>query len=153
MADDLPVRAFKSKSAWAAWLARSHATSTGLWVKLAKKASGIATVSFPEALEVALCYGWIDGQRNRFDDDYYLQRFTPRRRRSNWSRINRDKATALIKSGDMKPAGLQEVVAAKADGRWAAAYEGQRNATVPDDLQGRSTRTSGRASSSQRSAA
>jgi uncharacterized protein YdeI (YjbR/CyaY-like superfamily) len=131
---DLPVRAFKSKKAWAAWLEKSHESSAGVWLKIAKKDSGVPTVTYPEALEIALCYGWIDGQRNKFDDVYFLQRFTPRRSRSKWSRINRDKATALIEAGAMRPAGLREIEAAKADGRWAAAYEGQRTAEVPDDL-------------------
>ena len=131
---ELPVKPFKSKKAWAAWLERHHDSSSGVWLKIAKKGSGIASVTHPEALEVALCYGWIDGQRDKLDDVYFLQRFTPRRPRSKWSRINRDKAIALIESREMKPAGLREVEAAKADGRWAAAYAGQRTIEVPDDL-------------------
>ena len=131
---DLQTRSFKSKKAWEAWLEKNHASSPGLWLKIAKKDSGVRTVTHPEALESALCFGWIDGQRNKLDDVYFVQRFTPRRRRSNWSRINRDKATALIKAGEMRPAGLKEVEAAKADGRWARAYEGQRTIEVPDDL-------------------
>jgi uncharacterized protein YdeI (YjbR/CyaY-like superfamily) len=127
--------AFADPGEWEAWLANHHATSKGLWLKLAKKNSGISTVSHDGALEVALCYGWIDGQANPFDDAYWLQRFTPRTRRSRWSKINREKAGELIKSGKMKPAGLEEVKRAKADGRWEAAYEGQRVATVPPDLQ------------------
>lgn len=127
--------AFADPGAWEAWLAEYHASSKGLWLKIAKKNSGISTVSHDSALEVALCYGWIDGQANPFDDDYWLQRFTPRTRRSRWSKINREKAAELIKRGKMKPAGLDEVKRAKADGRWEAAYEGQRVATVPPDLQ------------------
>jgi uncharacterized protein YdeI (YjbR/CyaY-like superfamily) len=135
LGDELPVVAFPSRDAFRAWLEEHHSDSTGLWLKIAKKASGIITVSYPEALEVALCYGWIDGQKGRFDDSYFVQRFTPRRPRSKWSKINRAKATKLIESGEMKPAGLREVERAKADGRWAAAYESPSNATVPQDLQ------------------
>jgi uncharacterized protein YdeI (YjbR/CyaY-like superfamily) len=131
---DLETRSFKSKKAWEAWLEKNHASSPGLWLKIAKKDTGVTTVTHPEALESALCFGWIDGQRNKLDDVYFLQRFTPRRPRSNWSRINRDKAETLIKTGEMRPAGLREVEAAKADGRWARAYEGQRTIEVPDDL-------------------
>lgn len=126
---------FSSAEEWEAWLEEHHASSDGLWLKIAKKGSGIATVSFTEALDVALCYGWIDGQKGRFDDDYWLQRFTPRRSRSKWSRVNREKVTKLIEAGEMKPAGLREVERAKADGRWDAAYEPQSKATVPEDLQ------------------
>ena len=132
---DLPIVAFASREEWRAWLAAEHTMSSGVWLKLAKAGSGIASVSYPEALEVALCHGWIDGQKRGFDDEFWLQRFTPRKPRSRWSRINRDKATALIERGEMEPAGLREVRAAKADGRWDAAYAGQRTATVPDDLQ------------------
>jgi uncharacterized protein YdeI (YjbR/CyaY-like superfamily) len=131
---DQPVISFESGDAWEAWLAEHHATSPGLWLKLAKKGSGIATVSYSEALDVALCHGWIDGQKDKFDGDYWLQRFTPRRPRSKWSRINRDRVAALLARGAMKPAGLREVERAKADGRWEAAYDGQRAAAVPDDL-------------------
>jgi uncharacterized protein YdeI (YjbR/CyaY-like superfamily) len=104
-------------------------------MKIAKKASGIASVVYPEVLDIAICFGWIDGRRNGLDDQYFLQRFTPRRARSRWSQINRDKADALIKAGRMRPAGLAEVERAKADGRWAAAYSGQRAMPVPEDLQ------------------
>lgn len=131
---DQPLLAFASREAWAEWLAANHATSSGLWLKFAKKGSGIDSVSYQEALDVALCYGWIDGQKDKFDDRYFLQRFTPRRPRSKWSKINCDKATRLIAQGEMQPAGLREVEKATADGRWAAAYDGQRAATVPDDL-------------------
>ena len=131
---DLPILPFATRGAWEAWLDEHHAASEGLWLKIAKKGSGIETVSYPEALEVALCYGWIDGQKASFDDRYWLQRFTPRRSRSKWSRVNRQKATELIERGAMKPAGLREVERAKADGRWDAAYDAQSTATVPDDL-------------------
>lgn len=131
---DLPIIAFASPGAWEAWLEEHHASSSGLWLKIAKKASGIETVSYAEALDAALCHGWIDGQVNKFDEDYYLQRFTPRRPRSKWSQVNREKVTKLIERGRMKPAGLREIERAKADGRWDAAYEPQSKATVPDDL-------------------
>ena len=130
----LPVIAFRSQAAWAAWLARSHGTSTGVWLKLARKASGIVSVSHDEAVEAALCYGWIDGQADKFDAEHWLQRFTPRRAKSKWSKINCARATALIKTGRMKPAGLREVERAKADGRWAAAYDAPSAATIPEDL-------------------
>lgn len=132
---DLPVIAFASKDAWESWLEEQHTTSNGLWLKIAKKGKGIDTVSYADALDVALCYGWIDGQKDKLDDDYWLQRFTPRKPRSKWSKVNCGKATELIEKGRMRPAGLREVEQAKADGRWAAAYEAQSTATVPDDLQ------------------
>jgi uncharacterized protein YdeI (YjbR/CyaY-like superfamily) len=131
---DLPIVPFSSRDAWEAWLEGQHTASEGLWLKIAKKRSGIETVSYDEAVEVALCYGWIDGQVRRFDEDYYLQRFTPRRPRSRWSKVNRKKATELIKRGKMEAAGLREVERAKADGRWEAAYDAPSTATVPDDL-------------------
>jgi uncharacterized protein YdeI (YjbR/CyaY-like superfamily) len=126
--------AFASAAAFEAWLAERHATSDGLWIKFAKKGSGIPTVVYAEAVEASLRYGWIDGQVKRLDDDHYVQRFTPRRARSRWSKINRAKAEALIASGAMEPAGLAEVERAKADGRWDAAYDAPSTATVPDDL-------------------
>jgi uncharacterized protein YdeI (YjbR/CyaY-like superfamily) len=132
---ELPVVSFVSQEAWRTWLDEHHSGSPGVWLKIAKKGSGIATVSYAEALEVALCYGWIDGQKGKFDERYFVQRFTPRRPRSKWSKINCAKAAELIEKGEMRPAGLREVERAKADGRWAAAYESQSNATVPDDLQ------------------
>jgi uncharacterized protein YdeI (YjbR/CyaY-like superfamily) len=125
---------FASPEAWEAWLDENHAVSDGLWLKIAKKGSGIETVSFAEALDVALCYGWIDSQADSFDERYWLQRFTPRRPRSKWSKRNRAKVTKLIEEGRMKPAGLREVERAKADGRWEAAYEPQSTATVPEDF-------------------
>ena len=132
--DDLPVIAFATQDDWAEWLDSHHGDVAGVWLKIAKAKTGIATVTYAEALEVALCYGWIDGQRNKLDDAWFLQRFTPRRARSPWSKINTEKATALIKAGRMKPAGLREVERAKADGRWDAAYAGQREMEVPADL-------------------
>lgn len=135
MADDLPVLAFASAAEFEAWLAAEHATAAGVWLKIAKKGAGIATVTHAEALDVALCFGWIDGQRRAYDATWFLQRFGPRRPRSSWSKINTEKAAALIAAGRMRPAGLAQVEAARADGRWDDAYHGQRTATVPPDLQ------------------
>jgi uncharacterized protein YdeI (YjbR/CyaY-like superfamily) len=118
--NELPVKPFRSQKAWESWLEKNHERAPGIWLKLAKKASGIPSVTYDEAVEVALCYGWIDGQAKGLDKDWHLQRFTPRRRKSNWSQINIAKAEALIASGRMQPAGLREVEAAKADGRWGA---------------------------------
>ncbi len=123
MADDLPIKVFASQETWKRWLDRNHARAPGIWLKFAKKASRKRTVTYPEAVEVALCYGWIDGQTRGLDEDYHLQRFTPRRARSKWSKINREKATRLIELGRMRPAGLAEIERAKADGRWDAAYD------------------------------
>jgi uncharacterized protein YdeI (YjbR/CyaY-like superfamily) len=132
--DDLPVLAFGSLQSWRDWLAEHHQTSSGLWLKIAKKGAGTPTVSYAEAIDGALCYGWIDGQKGKLDDEYWLQRFTPRKPRSRWSKINREKTERLIAEGRMQPAGLSEVEAARADGRWDAAYEGQATAAVPPDL-------------------
>jgi len=132
---ELPTLPFESKKKFAEWLAKAHDTSAGLWLKIAKKATGIPTVTYAEALDVALCYGWIDGQKGSFDDQYFLQKFTPRRPKSIWSKINVGKVERLIASGEMKPAGLKAVEAAKQDGRWDAAYASQKNITVPEDFQ------------------
>ena len=121
-APELPILTFKTRTAWRKWLHKNHSTADGVWLQYAKKDSGLQTIAYVEAVEVALCYGWIDGLTKRVDDDYYKQRFTPRRKRSNWSKTNVERALALIESGDMQPAGLAEVERAKADGRWAAAY-------------------------------
>jgi len=129
------VLAFASRQAWEAWLAGQHGTSPGVRIKFAKKASGIPSLRYPEALEVALCYGWIDGQVSALDEDHYLQRFTPRTPRSRWSQVNRAKALELIQRGAMAPAGLREVERAQADGRWDAAYAPPSTAAVPPDLQ------------------
>ena len=131
----LPVIHFASREAWEAWLDVNHATTPGLWLKFAKKGSGVPSVVYPEAVEAALCYGWIDGQAASFDDTYSLQRFTPRTRRSKWSKINTERALRLIEAGRMQPAGLAAIQQAQADGRWEQAYDSPRNATVPDDLQ------------------
>src|SRR5215475_4869644 len=134
-ANELPVRAFASASEWHAWLEDEHARSAGVWLQIAKGSSpATPTVTYAEALESALCFGWIDGQKRGLDDDFWLQRFTPRKPGSKWSRINTVKADALIAAGRMRPAGLVEVERAKADGRWERAYAGQAGASVPDDL-------------------
>jgi uncharacterized protein YdeI (YjbR/CyaY-like superfamily) len=132
---ELPLLEFSDRSAWDAWLHEHHAVSRGIWMKFAKKSSPRQTVSHAEALEAALCFGWIDGQVGKVDGDYFRQRFTPRTARSKWSQINRESATALIERGSMQPAGLAEVDKAKQDGRWEAAYEPQAAATVPPDFQ------------------
>jgi uncharacterized protein YdeI (YjbR/CyaY-like superfamily) len=132
---DLPILQFDDQPSWREWLVRNDTDSDGVWLKLAKKGSGVTTVTYGEALEEALCHGWIDGQVSRHDESFYLQRFTPRRPRSKWSANNRDKVERLTAEGRMRPAGLKAVEAAKADGRWDAAYPAQSEATVPDDLQ------------------
>jgi uncharacterized protein YdeI (YjbR/CyaY-like superfamily) len=131
---DEEALAFDSPAAWEAWLAEHHESSDGIWIKFAKKASGIASVTYKEVLPIALAHGWIDGQVKRIDEDWYRQRWTPRRARSVWSKINRAAAEAMIERGEMKPAGLREVERAKADGRWERAYDSPKTAEVPDDL-------------------
>jgi uncharacterized protein YdeI (YjbR/CyaY-like superfamily) len=133
--DNLPILELADRAGWARWLDAEHDASPGVWLKIAKKASGIPTVTHPEALEEALCYGWIDGQRAPHDEVYFLQRFTPRRPRSKWSQVNRQKVLELIDRGRMKPAGLAQVEAAQQDGRWEAAYPPQSSLTVPEDFQ------------------
>lgn len=131
----LPIELFASQDAWEHWLDTYHERLHGIWVKISKKASETTTVTYSEALDVALCYGWIDGQKKSYDQDMWLQKFTPRRPNSGWSKVNVDKVTQLVASGKMKPSGMKEVSAAKEDGRWDAAYESQRNFTVPEDFQ------------------
>ncbi|MFB9603752.1 YdeI family protein [Streptomyces roseofulvus] len=131
---DLEIVAFASAEAFEAWLGENHAVSRGIWLKLRKKGPGIVALDYAQALDVALCYGWIDGQKRSFDDRWWLQRFTPRTARSRWSKVNRDKVAVLIEQGRMRPPGQAEVDRAKADGRWEAAYDGSRTVTVPDDL-------------------
>jgi uncharacterized protein YdeI (YjbR/CyaY-like superfamily) len=135
MPAELPVVEFATRAEWAEWLAREHAASSGVWLKIARKDGGETSVSYPEALDVALCHGWIDGQKRPLDDRFWLQRFTPRKARSRWSKRNRARAEQLIASGEMAPAGLDEVERARADGRWEAAYDSHTTATVPPDLQ------------------
>jgi uncharacterized protein YdeI (YjbR/CyaY-like superfamily) len=134
-ADGLPVLAFASPAEWRAWLAEHHSSAPGVWVSIAKKGSGIESVRYPEVLEQAICFGWIDGRRQSLDERRYLQRFTPRRARSPWSQINREKAESLIERQLMAAAGHAEVDRARADGRWERAYAPQRRALVPADLQ------------------
>jgi uncharacterized protein YdeI (YjbR/CyaY-like superfamily) len=129
-----PTLTFASAEAWERWL-EANRDADGVWIKIAKKGSGIASVTHAEALEAALCFGWIDGQRRGLDETFFLQKFTPRRPRSKWSRINREKAEQLIAAGRMRSSGIAEVERARADGRWDAAYEPQSTALVPDDLQ------------------
>ena len=125
---------FDGPESFEGWLEAHGEASDGLWVKMAKKHTGIPSLDWAGAVEVALCFGWIDGQSRRIDDDWYLQRFTPRRPRSTWSKINRQKVQALTAAGRMRPAGLAEVERAKADGRWDAAYDSMSGASVPEDL-------------------
>lgn len=134
MAHELPIVELASQEAWERWL-EAHPDADGAWLKIAKKDAGVTTVTYEEAVESALSFGWIDGQMRRFDERFYVQRFTPRRRASRWSKVNREKAEALIVAGRMRPAGLAQVEAAKADGRWEGAYDGARAIAVPGDLQ------------------
>jgi uncharacterized protein YdeI (YjbR/CyaY-like superfamily) len=133
--DDLPILLFATQADLEDWLEENHAASEGAWLKIAKKGAEVPSVTYAEALELALCFGWIDSQKRGHDEQHFLQRFTPRRPRGRWSKINREKCEALIAAGAVRSAGLAEIEAAKADGRWEAAYEGQRTATVPEDLQ------------------
>jgi uncharacterized protein YdeI (YjbR/CyaY-like superfamily) len=128
------VIAFRDAAAFESWLAEHVDHQPGVWLKIAKKGSGVATLTDDEAVDIGLCYGWISGQRRACDDVYYLQKYVPRRPRSRWSQVNVRKVEKLTAAGRMRPSGLAEVEAAKADGRWDAAYESQRDATVPDDL-------------------
>lgn len=131
----LAIQSFVDRDEWEAWLEANHLSSSGLWIRFAKKASKHASVSHADALESALCYGWIDGQTDADDEEWWLQKFSPRSKRSIWSRINREKVEALSKRGLMKPSGLMEVARAKEDGRWDSAYDSMRSSVVPDDLQ------------------
>lgn len=131
----LPVLLFSSPKEWHAWLEENHAQPQGVWLKHAKKSSGKKSVSYHEALEIALCYGWIDSQKQAYDKDYYLQKFTPRGSKSVWSKINVTKAEELIRKGKMQPAGLAAIDLAKKDGRWDAAYDPASSGAVPEDFQ------------------
>jgi uncharacterized protein YdeI (YjbR/CyaY-like superfamily) len=135
MRSGLPVIGFEEPDAFDAWLATEARTSKGLWLKLAKKSAEVASLSKAEAIDAALCHGWIDGQLDKYDEAYWLVRFTPRKRASKWSEVNRTRAVELIAQGRMHPAGLAEIEAAKADGRWDAAYAPASTAQVPPDLQ------------------
>jgi uncharacterized protein YdeI (YjbR/CyaY-like superfamily) len=126
---------FATPSEWESWLTANWQRPTGVWVKIAKKGSGVASVTASEALDVALCYGWIDGQRLGLDETHFLQWYCPRRPKSSWSKMNVARVEALVAAGRMRPPGVAQVDAATADGRWAAAYGSQRTTTVPPDLQ------------------
>ena len=133
--DEKPVVEFRKKSDWTKWLSKNHDKSSGVWLRMAKKDSGLESISRGDALDAALCYGWIDGQSRSEGDKTWLQKYTPRTKRSIWSKINREKVQALIEIGEMRPAGLAEIERAKKDGRWDAAYDSSKTITVPDDLQ------------------
>jgi uncharacterized protein YdeI (YjbR/CyaY-like superfamily) len=132
---DIPIILFKQQKDWADWLDQHHAESSGVWLRLAKKAAAMQSLSYDEAVEAALSYGWIDGQKKSYDDESWLQKFTPRGPKSIWSKINKEKAQRLINNNQMKPAGLKAVESARQDGRWAAAYDSQSSAAIPDDFQ------------------
>ena len=132
--DELPMLRIDTPREWERWLESWHERSSGVWLALVKKGAGVAGVTYAEALDGAICFGWIDGQKAALDERFWLQRFTPRRPRSRWSQINRARADELAEAGQMRPAGAAEVERAKLDGRWEAAYAGQRSAVVPEDL-------------------
>jgi uncharacterized protein YdeI (YjbR/CyaY-like superfamily) len=131
---DLPVLSFSSSADWEKWLAENHSASHGLWLRIFKKGSGEASVTYSEALDVALCFGWIDGLRKSYDESSFVQRFTPRRPKSVWSKLNTQHVERLTKAGKMRPAGLREVEAAKADGRWSKAYDSPSKMSIPEDF-------------------
>lgn len=131
----LPIHSFEQQDEWAAWLKENHDTSSGVWLQLAKKGTEIQSVSYDEAIEAALCFGWIDGQKQAHSEQYWLQKFTPRSDKSVWSKINKENALALVKAGKMEAAGLKEIERAQNDGRWDAAYDSASKATVPSDFQ------------------
>jgi uncharacterized protein YdeI (YjbR/CyaY-like superfamily) len=134
MPAELPRKTFATAASWRAWLAKNHASAPGIWIQFAKKGSGARSITYAEAVEAALCHGWIDGQVQRIDDTHYLQRFTPRKRDSIWSRINREKALALIERGLMQPAGFAAIEQAKANGRWDSAYAGPSTTEIPPEF-------------------
>lgn len=131
---DLPILSFKSQKDWASWLAKNHTASNGIWLRFFKKDSGVPSVTYAEALDEALCYGWIDGRLDPYDEKSWLRRFTPRRPRSPWSKRNIEHVNRLTAAGRMKPAGLKEVEAAKKDGRWDKAYDPQGAMEMPADF-------------------
>jgi len=130
----IPIISFTSAKKWGGWLAKNHTKSVGVWLRIFKKDSAKTTVTYTEALNEALCYGWIDGQKDAYDEQSWLQKFTPRRSRSIWSKRNREHIARLLKAKRMKPAGLKEVEAAKRDGRWDRAYDSPSAATIPADF-------------------
>lgn len=131
---DLPIQSFSSAEEFASWLAKHHTVSSGIWVQLFKTKSGAPTITYAQALDTALCYGWIDGQKKTYDTESWLQKFTPRRRKSLWSKRNREHVERLDRLGRMQAAGIKEVEAAKADGRWDQAYESSSQMKVPADF-------------------
>jgi uncharacterized protein YdeI (YjbR/CyaY-like superfamily) len=133
--DNLQIQSFENQQDWEEWLKEHHTDTKGIWLKIAKKEAHAPSVSYAEALDSALCYGWIDGQKAAFDDKYWLQKFTQRGARSIWSKVNCGKAEALIVEGRMQPAGLRQMELAKSDGRWERAYESQSKITIPEDFQ------------------
>ena len=133
--DEIRIVSFSTPKAWMSWLEKNHAKSSGVWLKIAKRASGNPSVSYEEALDGALCYGWIDSQKKGYDEEAWLQKFTPRGATSRWSKANQEKVQRLIEAGKMRPAGLQAIQRAKRGGQWAAAYDRQSVAQVPPDLQ------------------
>jgi uncharacterized protein YdeI (YjbR/CyaY-like superfamily) len=133
--NELPILSFETQADWEAWLKEHHADSKGIWLKIAKKEAATPSVDYPQALESAICYGWIDGQKAAFDEIFWLQKFTPRGPKSRWSKRNREKALALIAEDRMQPSGLRQVRLAQADGRWEQAYASQSQITIPPDLQ------------------
>jgi uncharacterized protein YdeI (YjbR/CyaY-like superfamily) len=132
---ELPSLPFESATAWEAWLQENHQVSDGIWMQIGKKSAGHPSITYDEAVDVALCYGWIDGQKNKHDDTAWLQKFTPRRKKSIWSKVNCLKVAKLTAEGRMQPAGLAQVEAAKTDGRWDVAYDSQSTMTMPEDFQ------------------
>jgi uncharacterized protein YdeI (YjbR/CyaY-like superfamily) len=130
-----PALSFENQDAWLSWLRENHATSSGVWLRIARKGANARSVSYPQAVDAALCFGWIDGQKKSDDESYWLQRFTPRSEKSIWSRINRERATRLIELGKMRAAGMREIERAKRDGRWDRAYDSPSGATIPADFQ------------------
>ena len=130
----MPQLKFGTQAEWSDWLSRHHASSPGIWVQIAKQGSGVTSLTYAEAVESALCYGWIDGQKQKMNETFWLQKFTPRKADSVWSLVNRQKALGLIERSLMQPAGHEAIQRAQANGRWESAYEGQSNATVPPDL-------------------
>ena len=135
MKTELPIMLFEGSEQWEEWLRDNHASAAGVWLQIAKKGAGVISVTHEQALDVALCYGWIDGQRQAQDETFFLQKFTPRRPKSVWSKVNTEKVAALIQQGRMQSAGFKEIEAARQDGRWDAAYDSQSRATVPADFQ------------------
>ena len=148
--DGVDVIAFRDAAAWESWLAANYERKEGVWLRLAKKGSGIPSVTSDEVVDIGLCYGWVSGQRRTDDEAFYLQKYVPRRPKSLWSKVNVAKVEMLLAAGRMREPGMAEVRAAQADGRWDAAYESQRNATAPPDVVAALEENRGRRTSSTR---